>query len=116
MALLEPSIPVYAYTPSAPPSVVGEIGDTSNPVTIIVWLDGIELALLSSGCSEVDDTGYYAWSTEYLPAIAKTRQQYHYHMTDGASKDFDGDFIMEQAEKLQCMPSLNDKSSYVANL
>lgn len=115
MPVIGPSTPVFTYYPDSPPSILGKLA-TGLAVTIELWKDD-EPVVLGAGdnvCEEAGDTGVYAWSTARLPPMQASVEQYHYRMTgDDASTD-EGDFILE-AERVDAMPSLNDRDSYIMN-
>jgi len=116
MALIGQSIAEFDFFPDSPPAIVGEL-ITGLTVNIELWEDGVPVALTASGCTEIDDTGMYSWSTSGIPVLTSSRQQFHWRMTDGGSNTDDGDFILAAKENADGgMPSLNDKSSYIVRI
>ena len=113
MPVIGPSIPEYQYYPDAPPSLVGLLS-TGLTVNIELWKgsERINVDPNHSGCAEIGDTGRYVWSLAYLPKLAKSREQYHFRMTDGAVSD-EGDFIMVNPHGLVGMPEPSEESSYL---
>jgi len=106
-------IRTYHYSVDDPPVIVGELAAGAT-VTITVWQSGVEQVLTSSGCTEIDTTGKFSWSTANLPVTTTSRAQYSYRMESLAGATDDGDFILITNEgKDGIMPSLNDKSSYI---
>lgn len=112
MAVLGQSIAKFDFFPDSPPAIVGELV-TGQSVNIQLWEDGVLVSISSSGCTEIDATGRYTWSTSGIPTLSASRQQFHWRMTDGSNTD-DGDFMLISHENYDGgMPSVNDKSSYI---
>lgn len=112
MALIGQSIAEFDFFPDAPPAIVGELV-TGESVNIELWEDGIAVSITSSGCTEIDSTGRYSWSTSGIPVLISSRQQFHWRMTDGSNTD-DGDFVLKSNENSDGgMPSLNNQSGYI---
>lgn len=112
MALIGQSIAEFDFFPDAPPAIVGEL-ITGESVNIELWEDGIAVSITSSGCTEIDSTGRYSWSTSGIPVLISSRQQFHWRMTDGSNTD-DGDFVLKSNENSDGgMPSLNNQSGYI---
>ncbi len=113
MALLGQSIAEFDFFPDQPPAIVGELV-TGQTVNIELWEDGIPVSIVSSGCVEIGDTGWYSWSTSGgISGLTASRQQFHWQMSDGTNTD-DGDFALIAHENHDGgMPSLNDKGSYI---
>ncbi len=112
MALIGQSIAEFDFFPDSPPAIVGEL-ITGQTVNIELWEDGTLVSISSSGCSEINTTGRYSWSTSGIPTLAASRQQFHWRMSDGTNTD-EGDFVLISHENRDGgMPSLNDKTSYI---
>lgn len=112
MAVLGQSIAEFDFFPDSPPAIVGELV-TGQSVNIQLWENGSGVSISSSGCTEIDATGRYTWSTSGIPTLSASRQQFHWRMTDGSNTD-DGDFVLKSHENDDGgMPSLNNKSSYI---
>ena len=114
MALIGKSIVEFDFFPDAPPAIVGELV-TGKTVNIALWENGSGVTIASSGCSEIDATGRYTWSTSGVPVLTASRQQFHWRMSaSGESTTDDGDFVLISHENRDGgMPSLNDQSSYI---
>ena len=112
MALIGQSIAEFDFFPDSPPAIVGELA-TGQTVNIELWEDGSAISVASSGCSEINTTGRYSWSTSGIPILTASRQQFHWRMSDGTNTD-EGDFVLISHENRDGgMPSLNNKSSYI---
>jgi hypothetical protein len=112
MALLGNSITEFDFFPDSPQAIVGELV-TGQTVNIQLWEDGVAVAITASGCTEIDSTGRYSWSTSGVSVLTASRQQFHWRMTDGSNTD-EGDFVLLARENRDGgMPSLSDKSSYI---
>lgn len=112
MALIGQSIAEFDFFPDAPPAIVGELV-TGESVNIELWEDGVAVSITSSGCTEIDSTGRYSWSTSGIPVLTSSRQQFHWRMTDGSNTD-DGDFVLKSNENSDGgMPSLNSQGGYI---
>ncbi len=112
MALIGQSIAEFDFFPDAPPAIVGELV-TGESVNIELWEDGVAVVVSSSGCSEIDSTGRYSWSTSGIPVLTSSSQQFHWRMTDGSNTD-DGDFVLKSNENSDGgMPSLSNPSGYI---
>ena len=112
MALIGQSIAELDFFPDAPPAIVGELV-TGQDVNIELWEDGIPVSISTSGCTEINSTGRYTWSTSGISALTASRQQFHWRMSDGANTD-DGDFILIAHENRDGgMPSLLNPDSYI---
>ncbi len=114
MAIIGQSVAEFDFFPDSPPAIVGE-GDliTGQSVNIELWEDGVAVSLVTSGCSEINTTGRYSWSTSGIPVLTASRQQFHWRMTDGANTD-EGDFVLVSHENRDGgMPSLSDPGSYI---
>lgn len=117
MATIGPSIPTYTFYPDAPPAVVGKL-TPGKAVTIELWVEGEEVALVPPNdvCVPIGDTGKYVFSTSKLPPMRRSREQYHYRMSDGEGGSDEGDFILE-VEQIVMMPSIiSDRSSFIKAL
>lgn len=114
MAVVGPSIPEYLFYPDAPPSVIGKLA-TGLSVVIELWKGSqrINVAPSLSGCTEIGNTGKYAWSMAGLPPMQKTREQYSFRMTDNGANTDVGDFIVVSSPQIVGMPSISDSSSYL---
>lgn len=109
------AIDVFNYFPDAPIALIGEL-TVSGTVLIELWDNGIAVTgLVSDVCEEIDLTGKYSWSTANILVMSKSRQQFHWRMTEQISSGtFEGDFILQSPENNDGgMPSLNDKGSYI---
>jgi len=116
MSLTGRSIVELEFYPDAPPAVVGEL-TTGKTVNIELWKDGDPVIIASSGCSEIDSTGQYSWSTGNIATISTTREQFHWRMSDGLGDDDNGDFVLFSNEGRDGgMPSLNDKADYIKSI
>lgn len=104
----------FNFFPDSPPDIVGELV-TGIDVNIELWQDGVSVALASSGCSEIDDTGRYSWSVgSGVTALTNRRQQYHWRMTDSGTNSDQGDFaLLATASDDGNMPPLDNKGSYI---
>jgi hypothetical protein len=112
MALIGPSIVEYEFFPESPPAIIGELV-TGQTVHIQLWENGTLVAITASGCTEIDNTGRYTWSTSGIPTLLSSRQQFHWRMSDGSNTD-DGDFVLISHENCDGgMPSLSNKDSYI---
>ena len=112
MAIIGQSIAEFDFFPDSPPAIVGEL-ITGGTVNIELWEDGASVSISSSGCSEIDNTGRFSWSTSGIPTLSASRQQFHWRMSDGSNTD-EGDFVLISHENRDGgMPSLLDKSSYI---
>ena len=112
MALLGQSIAEFDYCPDSPPAIVGEL-ITGQTVNIEIWENGVSVPIIASGCNEIDNTGYYSWSTSGIQSLTASRQQFHWRMSDGSNTD-EGDFVLIAIENRDgYMPSLNNKGSYI---
>ena len=112
MALIGQTIAEFDFFPDSPPAIVGELV-TGQTVNIELWEDGIPVFISSSGCTEINTTGRYSWSTSGIPILTSSRQQFHWRMSDGTNTT-EGDFMLISHENYDGgMPSLNDKSSYI---
>lgn len=112
MALIGQSIAEFDFFPDSPPAIVGELV-TGQAVNITLWEDGVSVSISASGCTEIDATGRYTWSTSGIPVLTASRQQFHWRMSDGSNTD-DGDFVLISHENRDGgMPSLNDPDSYI---
>lgn len=112
MGLIGQSIAEFNFFPDAPPAIVGELV-TGQAVNIELWENGTPVSIIGSGCSEIDNTGRYSWSTSGIQTLSASRQQFHWRMSDGLNTD-DGDFVLISHENRDGgMPSLDDKSSYI---
>ncbi len=112
MALIGQSIAEFDFFPDSPPAIVGELV-TGETVNIELWENGTGVSLVGSGCTEINATGRYSWSTSGIPTLTSSRQQFHWRMSDGVNSD-EGDFVLVSHENRDGgMPSLNSKSSYI---
>lgn len=112
MALIGQTIAEFDFFPDSPPAIIGEL-ITGQSVNIELWEDGVLVSISSSGCTEIDSTGRYSWSTGGIAALTSSRQQFHWRMSDGSNTD-DGDFVLVAHENRDGgMPSLDNKSSYI---
>ena len=112
MALIGQTIAEFDFFPDSPPAIVGELV-TGQTVNIELWEDGTPVSISSSGCTEINSTGRYSWSTSGIPILTSSRQQFHWRMSDGTNTA-EGDFVLISHENYDGgMPSLNDKSSYI---
>ena len=112
MALIGQSIAEFYFFPDSPPAIVGELV-TGQTVNIELWENSIAVPVSSSGCSEIDATGRYSWSTGGIPVLTASRQQYHWRMSDGTNED-EGDFVLISNENRDGgMPSVLTPSSYI---
>lgn len=112
MALIGQSIAEFDFFPDAPPAIVGELV-TGQSVNIELWEDGTSVSLSASGCDEINNTGWYSWSTSGIPTLTASRQQFHWRMSGGAGTD-EGDFVLIAHENRDGgMPSLLNPSSYI---
>jgi len=115
MALLGQSIVEYDFFPDEPAAVIGEL-TTGKTVNIELWKDGVAVSIASSGCTEIDETGRYTWSTGGIETLSATREQFHWRMSDGEGDTYEGDFILASIEgRDDMMPSLSDKSAYLVD-
>lgn len=116
MAAVGSSFQRVEFNPDNPPAIVGEL-PTSGTVTIELWIGSGDVTseVASSGCSEINSTAHYSWSTGNILVLNASQKQYHWRMTDSVSSETDeGDFILFQREAIDgLMPDLNDKSSYI---
>lgn len=116
MALIGQSIAEFDFFPDAPPAIVGEL-TTGKTVNIELWKDGVTVSINTSGCSEINGTGRYSWSTSGIPVLTASREQFHWRMSDGLGDTDNGDFILISHEDRDGgMPSLNNKSSYIVQI
>lgn len=109
------AINTFDFFPDAPVALVGELV-TGETVTIELWEDGVPVSgLTSNACSEINATGKFSWSIGNILTMSKSRQQFHWRMTEQvASGTFEGDFILQSPESNDGgMPSLNNKGSYI---
>lgn len=108
MPLTYNAIPIFEYNTDSPAVLIGNLEAAGYTATIKVWKKGVELVLDSDACIEIDNTGFYSWSTSNLPisAIDETFNQFHYQMIGDADPDhvFDGDFILKLREDDGHMP------------
>lgn len=112
MALIGQSIAEFDFFPDSPPAIIGELV-TGETVNIELWENGTGVVLVGSGCTEINATGRFSWSTSGVPVLTASRQQFHWRMSDGVNSD-EGDFVLVSHENRDGgMPSLNDKSSYL---
>lgn len=112
MALIGQSIAEFDFFPDAPPSIVGELV-TGQSVNIELWEGATPVVIASNGCSEIDATGRYSWSTSGIVTLTASRQQFHWRMSDGTNED-EGDFVLIAHENRDGgMPSVNDPDSYI---
>lgn len=113
MALLGTSMAEFDFFPDSPPAIVGELV-TGQTVNMELWEDGVLVSIPgASGCTEIDATGRYTWSTSGIPTLTASRQQFHWRMSDGSNTD-EGDFILIAHENRDGgMPSLSDPDSYI---
>ena len=114
MALIGQSIAEFDFFPDAPPAIVGEL-ITGQTVNIELWRDGVAVVIATSGCTEINSTGRYSWSTGGIATLTASREQFHWRMsTSGLAQTDDGDFVLISHEDRDGgMPSLNDKGSYI---
>lgn len=116
MALIGQSIAEFDFFPDAPPAIVGEL-TTSKTVTMELWKDGSGVVLSSSGCTEINGTGRYSWSTGNLETLTASREQFHWRMSDGVGGTDEGDFVLISHENRDSgMPSLLNPSSYIIKI
>ncbi len=112
MALIGQTIAEFDFFPDSPPAIVGELV-TGQTVNIELWEGSGAVSISSSGCAEINSTGRYSWSTNGIPTLTASRQQFHWRMSDGSNTD-EGDFVLISHENRDGgMPSLNDKDSYI---
>lgn len=112
MGLVGSTIVEFDFFPDSPPAIMGELV-VDQTVYIQLWEDGVLVSIASSGCSEIDNTGRYTWSTSNIPVLTASRQQFHWQMSDGVNTD-DGDFVLISNENYDGgMPSLNNKDLYI---
>jgi len=112
MSLLSQSIVELDFSPESPPAIVGVL-PSGQTVNIQLWQDGVAVSLTASGCTEIDSTGRYTWSTSGIPILSASREQFHWRMSDGTNND-DGDFVLVAKGSIDGgMPSLNNQSSYL---
>ena len=115
MALIGQTIAQFDFFPDSPPAIVGEL-TTGQTVHIELWENGTPVSILASGCSEINSTGRYSWSTSGVPVLTASRQQFHWRMSDGSNTD-EGDFMLIAHESRDGgMPSLNDPDSYIKKI
>lgn len=116
MAAVGTSFQKIEFNPDNPSAIVGAL-PTSGTVTIELWVGSVDVTseVVSTNCTEIDDTSHYSWSIGNIPTLSASQKQYHWRMTDNVSSETDeGDFILFQREARDgLMPSLNDKSSYI---
>lgn len=110
MALVE-----YEFSLIEPISIIGDF-TTGETVNIELWKDGVAQNISPSGCSEINATGKFAWSTGNIAVLTASRVQYHWRMsTSGMATIQEGDFILKSIEGDDgMMPSLNNKDSYIS--
>jgi len=112
MALIGQTTEELDFFPDSPPSIVGELV-TGQTVNIELWEDGVIYTPTASGCTEINATGRYTWSTSGIPVLTASRQQFHWRMSDGSNTD-EGDFVLVSVENRDGgMPPLGSKSSYI---
>lgn len=112
MALIGNSIAEFDFFPNAAPAIVGELV-TGQTVNIELWENGVAVSIGASGCTEIDATGRYTWSTSGIATLSASRQQFHWRMSDGTNTD-EGDFALKAKENRDGgMPSLTNQSSYL---
>jgi len=115
MALIGQSIAEFDFFPDSPPAIVGELV-TGQTVYIELWENGTPVPITASGCSEINSTGRYSWSTSGIPTLTASRQQFHWRMSDSINTD-EGDFVLISHENYDGgMPSINNKSSYILRI
>lgn len=113
MALIGQSIAEFDFFPDAPPAIIGEL-TTGKTVNIELWKDGTVVSISASGCSEINTTGRYSWSTSGIATLAASREQFHWRMSDGEGGTDEGDFVLASHENRDAgMPSLLNPSSYI---
>ncbi len=115
MGLIGQTIAEFDFFPDSPPAIVGELV-TGQTVNIELWEDGVAVSISSSGCSEINATGRYSWSTSGIATLTASRQQFHWRMSDGTNTD-NGDFVLISHENRDGgMPSLADPDSYIIKI
>ena len=113
MALIGQTTEGLDFFPDSPPSIVGELG-TGHAVNIELWEDGVIYTPTASGCTEINSTGRYTWSTSGIPVLTASRQQFHWRMSTSGSITDEGDFVLVSIENRDGgMPPLGSKSSYI---
>jgi hypothetical protein len=84
------------------PQIIGTLGTVASGVNIQVWdvTDGQNsiMALVSSGCYQIGNTGRWGWSTANLPSTQGNARQYFYTMVSDVNESFDGQFILDAPE------------------
>ena len=106
----------YDFSLDEPISIIGDF-TTGETVNIELWQDGILQTITSSGCTEIDETGKFGWSTANIPVLSASRVQYHYRFTDSSSNSVEGDFVLKSVEGEDgSMPRLTDKDSYIRKI
>ncbi len=112
MALIGNSIAEFDFFPDAPPAIVGELV-SGQVVNIELWEDGVAVSISASGCTEINATGRYTWSTGTIATLTASRQQFHWRMSDGTNTD-EGDFVLISHENRDGgMPSVLNPDSYI---
>jgi len=112
MALIGQSIAEFDFFPDSSPAIVGELV-TGEDVNIELWENGIPFSISASGCTEINSTGRYSWSTSGIPVLTASRQQFHWRMSGVVGND-EGDFVLIAHENRDGgMPSLLNPSSYI---
>lgn len=115
MALIGNSIAEFDFFPDAPPAIVGELV-TGQTVNMELWENGSGVAISASGCTEINATGRYTWSTGAIATLTASRQQFHWRMSDGTNTD-EGDFVLIAHENRDGgMPSLANLSSFIRQI
>lgn len=115
MALIGQSIAEFDFFPDAPPAIVGELV-TGQVVNMELWEDGSAVSISASGCTEINTTGRYTWSTGGIATLTASRQQFHWRMSDGTNTD-EGDFVLISHEnKDGGMPSLANFNSFIRQI
>jgi len=106
----------YDYSLESPVSILGEF-TTGETVNIELWVSGVLQSIASSGCEEVDSTGWFSWSTSNIASLSASRVQYHWRMTDGSANTAEGDFLLKSIEGDDgFMPSLLNQDSYILRI
>lgn len=80
------------------PQLIGNFTTSPSGVNIEVWDitngQNLALALESSGCYPIGNTGRWGWSTQYLPTLSGFRELFYYRMTSNLGEIFEGQLIL----------------------